>query len=144
MKMLSAYLVLLVLGILTSFGQVPQSTLGTDSTFRKVLKEIKYPDIQPLAQKTTVVFASFNINQQGKMTNIKYLNENEGDKPFTSEVGLVLWHFPVQKPSYVGEYILPIIFGKEMTQDENRNSSSQEVVTAYTQMFEQTSRSLRP
>ncbi|QHV94568.1 hypothetical protein [Spirosoma endbachense] len=144
MKTLAAYLVLLGLGILTSFGQASRSTLDTDSTFRNALKEIKYPHSQSFAQKTTVVFVNFTINQQGKITNIKYPNENEIDNPFTAEVGRVLWHFPPQKPGYVGEYILPIIFGKERTQDENRKSSAQEVMTAYTRMFEQIARSLRP
>lgn len=106
MKTLATYFILLVLGTSTSFGQVTWSTLGTDSTFRKALKEIKYPDILPLAQKTTVVFAKFTINQQGKITNVSYLDETELDSPFTAEVSRVLWHFPPQKPSYVGEYIL--------------------------------------
>ena len=108
------------------------------------MKEINYPDSQPFTQKTTVVFVNFAINQQGKITNIKYLNENKLDNPVTAEVGRVLWHFPPQKPNYVGEYILPIIFGKERSQEENRQSSVQEVVTAYRRMFEQTSRSLWP
>ncbi len=113
-------------------AQVPALALDTDSTFRRALKEIRYPELRRLAQQTTIVFVQFTLTPQGKVTQIKYLNEDEVDNPFVYKVQQIVEQLPTLPASYAGEYVLPVGFESENSQGKKRLTKEDRAALART------------
>ncbi len=113
-------------------AQATKPALDTDSTFRRALQEIRYPELRRLAQQTTIVFVQFTLTPQGKVTQIKYLNEDEVDNPFVYEVQQIVEQLPTLPALYAGEYVLPVGFESENSQGKKRLTKEDRAALART------------
>ena len=88
-------------------------SLDQDLAFNAVLhKYITYPQqaVEAKVYTRSIIYAHFNIDSLGHIQNIAILNPSQPDYGFDKQVKQALRHLPHLKPSYVGEYILPVRF----------------------------------
>lgn len=89
---------------------------GEDSMMRFLLENINYPK-----QETNegVIYAGFDVTEQGVIEDIKIMSSFDGAKQFEKEVIRVIKSMPNWEPAQQdGEpiksnYVLPISFGEE-------------------------------
>lgn len=111
MKKLFLCSLLVLSAAVLSFGQAATPSLNTDSTFRHSLLALaRYPKTAQEAGKTGRVYVDFTIDTRGQITNIDFLNSNTVDNSFLKAARQLMEQLPVQKPTYAGDYVLPVAF----------------------------------
>lgn len=85
--------------------------LSSDALFNQELRNrIQYPALAWREGIYGRVYAGFEINPQGQITNVTILSPDNGGFGFEQEVKQALKRLPILKPDFAGTYALPIAF----------------------------------
>ncbi|MFD2935359.1 TonB family protein [Spirosoma flavum] len=104
-------LILSLVAVALSMGQIHAQTLNDDHTFGEVVsKSIRYPELAHQQQKVSEAYVNFKVDAQGKITNMVILNASHVDKSFQQEINRVWQQLPPQSQKYQGDYVLPLSF----------------------------------
>jgi hypothetical protein len=106
---ISSLLIVLAFSCL-SWGQVVESSLNNDISFRQALKSVQYPLLATPPAKAAKVYVNFIINKEGKIGEVKLLKMGSFSDAFIGEVTRLFADLPTQKSTYSGEYVLPVVF----------------------------------
>ncbi len=92
-------------------GQMYAQTLSNDPAFGQMLaKSIRYPALAHQQKKVSEAYVNFNVDSQGKITNVSILNASHVDRSFQQEINRVWQQLPPQDQKYQGDYVLPVSF----------------------------------
>jgi hypothetical protein len=94
----------------SSWAQVAESPLNDDASFRQALKFVQYPLLAEKPAEAAKVYVDFSINKEGKISNVKLLKAGSFSNAFQGEVTRLFASLPTQKPTYAGDYVLPVVF----------------------------------
>ena len=74
---------------------------------------MRYPVAAQRAEKVAKAYVKFNIDSQGKVAAVQVLNKAHVDAFFNEEISRFMNQLPVQKQTYAGTYVLPVVFELE-------------------------------
>ncbi|GAB3807542.1 hypothetical protein GCM10028819_44610 [Spirosoma humi] len=104
---------------LTAIADVDKPSLSRDAAFRAFLhNELKYPNRAWNQGVYGRVYAGFDVNQDGHLTNVSLLSPDNIGFDFDKTVKQVLLNLASVKPAFAGSYILPVAFTYTNTKDE--------------------------
>lgn len=89
------------------------SNLDQDLVFNTVVsKQIVYPSraVEAKVYTRSVIYTHFRIDSLGHVQDVMTLNPSPIDYGFDQQIKYGLNHLPPLKPSYQGDYILPVRF----------------------------------
>lgn len=96
---------------LTAIAQAEQPSLGNDAVFKQVLHNyINYPSQAWNNGVYGRVYAGFQIDQSGQITDITTLSPDNVGYGLDQEVKRTLKKLPKLRPEYAGKYVLPVAF----------------------------------
>jgi hypothetical protein len=103
-----------------SLGQSVELPLNYDSAFRQaLLKSVHYPAVNNQSRRATQVYIDFVITTEGKVSNVKILNEEGLLAPFAEEANRLMEQLPTQKSVHAGAYVLPVVFESKERPEHN-------------------------
>ena len=113
--LLTTFFVMIYFWAFAQSIQPDTKLLDKDPVFRKVLKRrLTYPIVNELNAYTKLVYAQFSIDEKGHVQDVKVINPSCGirnhDANFDKVVEKTLKRLPPLNPSYLGKYVLPILF----------------------------------
>lgn len=104
---------------LTAVRDVNNPSLSKDAVFRGFLhNELKYPNRAWNQGVYGRVYAGFDVNQSGQLTNISLLSPDNIGFDFDQTVKQALTKLASVKPAFAGRYILPVAFTYTNTIDK--------------------------
>jgi len=108
---------------LTVINGVTQNPLNSEPVFTQFLRErLKYPSQAWTHGAYSRVYAGFEVDQRGQVTNVTVLSPTETEFGFASIVKQAIRKLPVLNPNYAGSYVLPVSF--TFTNQANGNQST--------------------
>lgn len=112
MKTLLVSVVLLSLTFSLTQGQSIDRSLASDPAFRQaLLKSMRYPLAARQAEKVARAYVRFKVD--GKVADVKVLNQANVDASFNEEINRFMSQLPAQKQTFAGTYVLPVVFELE-------------------------------
>lgn len=104
---------------LTTASDINRPILSRNPLFNAFLhNQLKYPNQAWNNGVYGRVYAGFEVNEDGQVTNITLLSPDNIGFGFDQIVKQTLGKFPKVKPEYVGKYVLPVAFTYTNRQDK--------------------------
>ena len=90
------------------------SPLDKDPVYKKVMRRrLTYPSVRDEYKVALMVYARFSVDERGHVRNVQIIRqptEEAYHKFYDAVVKSTLNRLPPLSPSYVGHYILPVVF----------------------------------